>query len=169
MSTETNQAAAGTATAEKATTRVRVVTATALKLTGHCSWKFMFDGRMPRDWIGREPWGFAWLEAKGDDYFNPWEWAKKERGEAHGRIVGDDGTARWGVHVFESERGEILSCGFDDSADLMGWRMMAREGSLPPAFVLCMERALFDRLEPVLLEEGVRVEAHHFDGELATS
>lgn len=148
---------------------VRVVTCTKLGVNGRCSWEFMFRGNMPRDWIGRGPWGFAWQEPKGSDFFHPAAITRRAAGEPTDAYVGDDGTPRWSIHFFESERGEILSCGFDDSEDLEGWRSLARDMAPYDGLILCMERGLFDRLLPVLEECGVLVEAHHHEGDLVTS
>src|SRR4051812_25312634 len=89
---------------------VRVVTATKIVYNERRSFAFMFKSDMPRQWIGSgNKWGFLELQKKDGNHFDPWEWAKMQRGEPHGQIVGDDGVLRWNLNIFESGNGMYLA------------------------------------------------------------
>ncbi len=150
---------------------VFIVTTPKLTIQPTCSFKFMIDAVIPSLWIREaKQWGFLWLQDKGPNHLDPWEWAKKERGEPHGQIVGDDGVKQWALHVFESGKGEILGAGWNDNrpefwtAESEFWNSVAM---LSGNVILCMERDLYARVA-TKPDERFNIELHQFAGDLTT-
>jgi hypothetical protein len=144
---------------------IRFITATKLIYNEKCSFRFMFTSNMPGAWVGKtQRWGFVALAAKDADFLNLFA-----LGDSPERISGDDGTPRWNIFLFKSGVGQVMNASFDDSPNLEGWTSLLKDKAFPEGTLLCIERALYDRIAPVLEAAGVTVEAHHHDGELHSS
>lgn len=159
-------------------TSILVITTPDLIDNGRASFKFISSVpntdpayRRMSDFF--DNWGHVRLVPKGDDHFDPWEWAKMQRGENHGRIVGDDGTPRLNVNIWASGGGRhpMLSLGYDyNPAEQQEDDPMRKfTDDLPEGTMLLMPRHLFDHFEAACKASGVEVVAYHHPEPIPTS
>lgn len=122
----------------------RFVTTPHINDTGTCSFKFMFDGDMPRSWVGH--------------------------GHYYGMLIpfpeehGQDTKA----YIFESGRGQVLSGAFlarDPANDAYFKDIFDLEFEV----IFLVTRDVFDKIEAALKALGIEVLVHHCAHDLATA
>ena len=135
-----------------------VVTATEVHELPGMTYIFMFDGKMPEEWIGHaKVWGAVSLKPMGPNEFRPFDIGKKEKTPAE--------TKRWHFHVGNAG-GQVMGGSVDESDNEEGLQELITKA---PAAILLMERAIYPRFENACQKVGIPVKVHHFDGELSTS
>ncbi|MFA6594298.1 MAG: hypothetical protein WCT16_03510 [Candidatus Buchananbacteria bacterium] len=152
---------------DEARTKLFVITGTSIKETGVYSFKFMIDSQAPRSKLSgiSSRFGCLHLRPKDKNYINPF---KVVRGEPN--AIGDDGVKRWEIFVFESGRGQIMTCSIDETPG-----QETEEGLIDlikelPSCVLLMDKNTFERFAQTCATlPYIELNYHHFDGELATS
>lgn len=152
---------------------VFVITTPELKNTGRHSFAFMIAvprenplyDKLPSYW---GTWGHVFLTPKGDDHFNPWAWAAMQRGEEHGQIVGDDGTPRCNLAIWNSGKSDpLLAAGWNYSEDGETWPLTLE--SFPERCALLMPRDLFACFEAACKLKDVEVVVYHHNEPIATA
>ncbi len=138
--------------------KFKVVTATQVNLGKQISFKFMFDGQMPREWVGHsELYGCVLLRSFGPEEFRPFDIGRSEKTPA--------GTKQWVISIGNNEKGQIHSSGADEDPEEEGLQEILEEA--PPA-ILLMEAAIYPRFEAACKKAGIALQVHHFEGELST-
>lgn len=139
---------------------------------------FGFIGKVPvKDPLHRtlsdylDNWGQIRLSTKGNDYLDPFAWAAAQRGEDHGRIVGDDGTPRLNINVWNDGR-MVFGAGYDykpqdqQNNDDPLRHLLAH---LPDRTSLLMPEFLFEHFQSACKAESVEVHAYHHPEPISSS
>lgn len=150
---------------------IRVVTGNEILDNGTVSFKFMFDSKMPKDWIhNADVFGYVKLQAKDDSYFDPFKWAAHVRGETpDAKFIGDDGIPRWGINIFRSGEGFLLAAGWDHEQSTNADHLKETFDSVPDKTILLMHQGALEEFKKVCTLLEIAVESHQFDGLLRTS
>jgi hypothetical protein len=127
--------------------KIRFVTATKVLRAPTCSFKFMFEGNMPRDWVRSG--GYWGMILPMED-----------------KCPGQDTQ----IYVFQSGKGQVLSGAFNSAPeDTTELTDILTKGWLPEESILLIDEALLKRIEPALNACGCQFDIHHSGKELATA
>lgn len=149
------------------TKEIFVITGTEVKDTGKVSFAFQMKDGVPFDRFSRQSGTYGWLRLrpKGPD-----EIELRSLGKGKSIQVGDDGTLRWEVFVFEAGRGQIMTAsGPEDSKNDPDESLLTIVRELPSC-VLLMSQEMFPRFKKACdYAPDVTLGVHHHEGQLATA